>query len=369
MLDRLARTDLLIDATRRIDPSLPVIPQRVGGDAPRRCGDPRPLERPVPPGGRSADGEGHRRHPAGRPRPVGLPRRRPRLGSAGLPVDTTHRRTALSCYAWPGIHPRRLHGGLREPDRAADDARPDHADRGVGRSGTARTTMRAAARGELLARWRTTMADVTVGFPRMRKEPGERRDFLPPSWSQARPARRRDRGRARHRLRHGLPTTTTRRSDPHVPSRSHEDAFEQDVVVVLRCPERRGTRRSLPSGTALVSMLHFPTRPERVARLRRPGRRRDRAGLHRRRRRRSAGRGQPGGGVERARGRVRRARAAPIRGSRPGPPTDPRHGHGGGSDRASRGGGRHEVRTDGPGGATSSPPASPGSRWSRSAAT
>jgi alanine dehydrogenase len=49
-----------------------------------------------------------------------------------------------------------------------------------------------------------------------------------------------------------------------------EEAFAQDVVVVLRCPAE-SEFALLNDGAALVSMLHFPTRPERVERLRELG--------------------------------------------------------------------------------------------------
>jgi alanine dehydrogenase len=111
---------------------------------------------------------------------------------------------------------------------------------------------------------------LTVGFPRMRKEPGERRDFLPPLLDTL--------------IRHGGEIVVERGIgsgmgyrdadymglDRRVLLGTHEDAYQQDVVVVLRCPndDELGLIRS---GTALVSMLHFPTRPERVARLCRQG--------------------------------------------------------------------------------------------------
>ena len=111
---------------------------------------------------------------------------------------------------------------------------------------------------------------MTIGFPRMRKEPGERRDFLPSLI-------------ARLVLHHaeiliehgvgsgmGLSDNDYTAIGPSVRITSHGEAFEQDIVVVLRCPDPEELDL-LPSGTALVSMLHFPTRPERIARLRRAG--------------------------------------------------------------------------------------------------
>ncbi|MGZ8579438.1 MAG: alanine dehydrogenase [Actinomycetota bacterium] len=111
---------------------------------------------------------------------------------------------------------------------------------------------------------------LTIGFPRMRKEPGERRDFLPPL--------------LRKLIHHGAEIVVERGIgsgmgyrdpdytglDRRVHLGSHEEAYQQEVVVVLRCPndDELGLVRS---GAGLVSMLHFPTRPERVARLCRQG--------------------------------------------------------------------------------------------------
>jgi len=107
---------------------------------------------------------------------------------------------------------------------------------------------------------------VTVGFPRMRKELGERRDFLPSLMARL--------------TRHGATIVVERGigcgmgfhdSDyaavgPGVRTGDHDEAYAQDIVVVLRCPNDDELDLVLPSAT-LVSMLHFPTRPARVARL------------------------------------------------------------------------------------------------------
>jgi len=109
-----------------------------------------------------------------------------------------------------------------------------------------------------------------IGFPRMRKEPGERRDFLPPLMERL----------ALHDVEilveHGVGGGMGLRDDdyttvgPGVSIVSHSEAFDTDVIVVLRCPDP-AELDLVSAGTALVSMLHFPTRPERVARLRRTG--------------------------------------------------------------------------------------------------
>lgn len=115
------------------------------------------------------------------------------------------------------------------------------------------------------------MADVarrlSIGFARMHKEVGERRDFLPPLL-----ARLVARG-AEIRVEKGIGSGMGYTDEDylalgdHVRLVSQAEAFAQDIVVVLRCPDETELDLVRP-GTALISMLHFPTRPERVARLR-----------------------------------------------------------------------------------------------------
>ena len=111
---------------------------------------------------------------------------------------------------------------------------------------------------------------LSIGFPRMRKEPGERRDFLPSLIARL------VLHHAEILIEHGVGGGMGLTDDdyaaigPSVRITSHGEAFEQDIVVVLRCPDPEELDL-LPAGTALVSMLHFPTRPERIARLRRAG--------------------------------------------------------------------------------------------------
>ncbi len=105
---------------------------------------------------------------------------------------------------------------------------------------------------------------ITVGFPRMHKEPSERRDFLPPLIG----------------LLAGLGADVYIETGigsgmgysdmdyllyPNVHATDEETTYRQDVVVVLRAPE--GRYELMRPGAVLVSMLHFPTRPARVAML------------------------------------------------------------------------------------------------------
>jgi alanine dehydrogenase len=111
-----------------------------------------------------------------------------------------------------------------------------------------------------------TARPLTIGFPRMHKEPGERRDFLLPfvglltalgAEVHIETGMGSGMGYADHDY-------TALSPDVHVTD--EDGAYRQDVVVVLRAPE--GRYEKMRSGTVLVSMLHFATRPARVALLR-----------------------------------------------------------------------------------------------------
>lgn len=105
---------------------------------------------------------------------------------------------------------------------------------------------------------------LSVGLPRMHKEAGERRDFLPDliAWL----------GRAgvgEIVLEEGYGRGIGVAEDPYrgASDRARFSSFrtclEQDVVIVLRCPDDEAISLMRP-GSILVSMLHYPTRPERV---------------------------------------------------------------------------------------------------------
>lgn len=105
---------------------------------------------------------------------------------------------------------------------------------------------------------------LSVGLPRMHKEAGERRDFLPPLVAFL------DRLDANEIVVEdgygsgmGLDTAAYARASTRCRVGTYEECLGQDVVVVLRYPGR-DVVRTLRPGTILVSMLHLPTRPERV---------------------------------------------------------------------------------------------------------
>ncbi len=103
---------------------------------------------------------------------------------------------------------------------------------------------------------------LTFGFPRMHKEPEERRDFLPPLIQLLA-----DMG-CQVFVEFGIGSGMGYgdgdylAGSPRVHLTDEHGAYRQDVVVVLRAPI--GRFEQLRSGATLVSMLHFPTRPARV---------------------------------------------------------------------------------------------------------
>jgi alanine dehydrogenase len=104
----------------------------------------------------------------------------------------------------------------------------------------------------------------SVGLPRMHQEAGERRDFLPGlvAWLDGA-------GVDEVVLESGYGSAIDVAPDAYLTASrrarfaSHEECLDQDVVVVLRCPPDEELARLRP-GCVFVSMVHFPTRPERV---------------------------------------------------------------------------------------------------------
>jgi alanine dehydrogenase len=104
---------------------------------------------------------------------------------------------------------------------------------------------------------------ITIGFPCMRVEAGERRDYLPKYIARL------EKFGASVVLEHGYgqgmgfsPKNYQKRSTD-VRFVSHEEAYHQDYVFVLRCPADDDIKSMRP-GACLISMLHYPTRPIRT---------------------------------------------------------------------------------------------------------
>ena len=70
--------------------------------------------------------------------------------------------------------------------------------------------------------------------------------------------------------RSGLSFDDYKQANPCVRMCSHQEAYQQDIVLVLRSP-LADEFTLMRKGGCLISMLHFPTRPSRVARLKELG--------------------------------------------------------------------------------------------------
>lgn len=105
---------------------------------------------------------------------------------------------------------------------------------------------------------------ITIGLARMHVEFGERRDFLPNLVADM------EKRGAQVFLEYGygsgmgLTEGDYQKFAPNVKFVSHEEIYKQQFVLVLRCPSNDDMKLLQP-GTCLISMLHYPTRPQRVA--------------------------------------------------------------------------------------------------------
>ena len=110
----------------------------------------------------------------------------------------------------------------------------------------------------------------SVGFPRMQKEPGEKRVFLPEFiqfFAENGLAVSIEEG---YGSRSGFTFDDYQLGIPRVHSSSRENAYAQDLVIILRSPTP-DEMLLMKRGAILFSMMHYPTRPQRVARLREMG--------------------------------------------------------------------------------------------------
>lgn len=108
---------------------------------------------------------------------------------------------------------------------------------------------------------------MSVGLPRMHREAGEKRDFLPALVAAL------DRAGAREIVAErgygsgmGLTEADYLTASDKVVFGSLEDCLGQDFILQLRCPHE-SLFEQLQPGTLLMAMLHFPTRPKRVLKL------------------------------------------------------------------------------------------------------
>lgn len=110
----------------------------------------------------------------------------------------------------------------------------------------------------------------TIGFPRMKKEEGEKRVFLPEFIQFLTELGGTVSIEEGYGSRSGLSLADYQRGNPSVQACNRQEAFQKDIVLMLRAPEADEFKMLRP-GTCLVSMLHYPTRPKRVERLKKYG--------------------------------------------------------------------------------------------------
>jgi alanine dehydrogenase len=110
---------------------------------------------------------------------------------------------------------------------------------------------------------------LSVGLPRMHREPNELRDFLPPLVGLLAAAGAEVHVESGIGSGMGYTDLDYTAVSPDVVVTDEDDCYRQDVVLVLRAPE--GRYQKLRRGAVLVSMLHFSTRPARVRMLQEMG--------------------------------------------------------------------------------------------------
>lgn len=105
--------------------------------------------------------------------------------------------------------------------------------------------------------------NLRFGLPNMIVEASEKRAFLPNTIAQM------ARYGAQIMLEHGygmkmgLTVDDYLKVAPNLTFGSHEDVYQQDYILVLRCPGDDDLRQLHP-GACLISMLHYNTRPRRT---------------------------------------------------------------------------------------------------------
>jgi alanine dehydrogenase len=110
------------------------------------------------------------------------------------------------------------------------------------------------------------MDSLSVGFPRMHKEPGEVRDFLPRLIRRLTPLAREVVVEEGSGTGMGIDPQTYVRGCDNVHFGTNLACYDQDIVVQVRSPEDDELERMKP-GTILFAMLHYPTHPGRVRRM------------------------------------------------------------------------------------------------------
>jgi alanine dehydrogenase len=110
----------------------------------------------------------------------------------------------------------------------------------------------------------------SIGFPRMRQEAGEKRVFLPEFIQYLVKLGAQVFIEEGYGSRSGFAYEDYKRANPNVHRCNREEAFQKDVSLILRSPKPEEFQL-FKRGTTLISMLHYPTRPLRVAKIKELG--------------------------------------------------------------------------------------------------
>jgi len=105
--------------------------------------------------------------------------------------------------------------------------------------------------------------NITFGLARMRVEDGEKRDFLPELVADLEKRGVQVFLEFGYGTGLGLKELDYLKIAPNVRFVSYQEVFKQKYVLVLRCPVNEDLKDMEP-GSCLISMLHYPTRPQRV---------------------------------------------------------------------------------------------------------
>lgn len=106
----------------------------------------------------------------------------------------------------------------------------------------------------------------SIGFPRMEQESGEKRVFLPEFIQKMADLGVQVVIEEGYGSRSGFDGADYRQGNHRITFGSRQEAFDQDVVLILRSPDADFKR--MKPGTILMSMLHYPTRPRRLSSFR-----------------------------------------------------------------------------------------------------
>jgi len=106
----------------------------------------------------------------------------------------------------------------------------------------------------------------SIGFPRMMNEAGEKRVFLPEFIQFIASLGVKVYVEEGYGSRSGFTFEDYKQASTNVFMCSRKEAYSKDVSLILRSP-KPDEFQLVKRGTILISMLHYPTRPKRIALL------------------------------------------------------------------------------------------------------